>query len=160
MFDSPLLAIYLNDHLSGAVVGVELARRTARNNRGTPYGTPLARLAEEIAEDRKTLEMIMRRLDIGIDRGKVTLAWGAEKLGRLKLNGRVIGYSPLSRVEELELLAVGVEGKLALWRTFTRGNGLDARLAEIDFSALLRRAQSQRRRLERQRVKAAGEAFP
>jgi hypothetical protein len=30
----------------------------------------------------------MRELDVGVDRAKVRGGWAAEKLGRLKLNGR------------------------------------------------------------------------
>ncbi len=33
---------------------------------------------------------------------------GAEKLGRLKPNGRLTGSSNLSRVEELEFLCLGI----------------------------------------------------
>lgn len=36
----------------------------------------------------------------------------AEKLGRLKPNGQLHGYSPLSRVIELEGLYLGISGKL------------------------------------------------
>ena len=39
------------------------------------------------------------------------MAWSAEKFGRLKLNGQLSGYSPLSRLEELEILALVAEGK-------------------------------------------------
>jgi hypothetical protein len=34
----------------------------------------------------------------------------------LKLNGQLRGYSPLSRLDELELLQIGVAGKRRLWR--------------------------------------------
>jgi hypothetical protein len=33
-----LLAIYLNDHLAGATIGVELALRAARENTGSELG--------------------------------------------------------------------------------------------------------------------------
>ena len=45
MFNSRLLAIYLNDHWAGATGGLELAKRTAGANEGTEYGPPLERLA-------------------------------------------------------------------------------------------------------------------
>jgi hypothetical protein len=47
-----LLGIYLNDHLAGAMGGIELARRALRNNRGTPLAADLERLVREIDEDR------------------------------------------------------------------------------------------------------------
>ena len=153
------LSIYLNDHLAGATVGVELARRTAASNRLTDYGRALTELAAEIERDRETLVEIMKRLSLGRDRVKLLVSWGAEKAGRLKLNGQLRGYSPLSRLEELEALSLGVEGKMALWQALRRTHGADPRLGGIDFEELIERARSQRRRFERQRRRAAEEAL-
>ena len=153
------LSIYLNDHLAGATAGASLARRAAGNNRSTGYGEVLEAIAEEIAQDRDALLDVMRRLSVGKDRLKVTLGWGAERAARLKPNGKLLGYSPLSRLEELEALALGVEGKLALWTALGRTHGSDPRLRGVDFDALVERARSQRRRLERQRGRAADEAL-
>jgi hypothetical protein len=153
------LSIYLNDHLAGATAGVELARRAAASNRSTGYGPVLAKLAEEIEEDRQTLLDLMQRLSVSPDRVKMLLSWSAEKAGRLKLNGQLVGYSPLSRLEELEFLAVGVEGKLALWQALRHTHGGDPRLRGIGLQNLIERARSQRRRLERQRRRAAEEAL-
>jgi len=52
-----------------------------------------------------------------------------------------------------------VQGKLALWRTLRETKGDDDRLAGVDLDALIARADSQRRRLERERVRAARDAF-
>jgi hypothetical protein len=159
MADSKYLAIYLNDHLAGAVAGVQLARRAARANRDSAYGERLAELADEINEDRRTLQGLLKRLEIGGDPLKMLAAVGAELFGRLKLNGELLRYSPLSRLEELEILTLGVEGKLALWRTLRATLGDDRRAAELDFDELIKRAESQRRRLGRMRAQAAEEAL-
>jgi hypothetical protein len=153
------LSIYLNDHLAGATVGVNLARRAAGNNRSTSYGEVLSALAVEIEQDRRSLLELMERLSVGQDRLKVALSWGAERAARLKPNGALLRYSPLSRLEELEALALGVHGKLTLWQTLRRTHGADPRLRGIDFEELIDRARSQRRRLERQRTRAADEAL-
>jgi hypothetical protein len=153
------LSTYLNDHLAGSTAGANLARRAAESNEGTSYGPVLATLAAEIQEDRQSLLDVMERLSVGQDRLKLALAWGAEKAGRLKLNGELRGYSPLSRLEELEALSLGVEGKLGLWRTLQRTRGSDPRLSGVDLDELVRRARSQRRRLENQRTRAADEAL-
>jgi hypothetical protein len=153
------LSIYLNDHLAGATVGVRLARRAAASNRSTGYGEALRAIADEIEEDRQTLEDVMRRLAVGRDHLKLALAWGAEQASRLKLNGELLGYSPLSRLEEIEALSLGVEGKAALWKALRGTHGDDPRLRGVDLETLIGRAQSQRRRLERQRIRAAGEAL-
>jgi hypothetical protein len=153
------LSIYLNDHLAGATVGVQLARRTARANKKHPSGPVLAQLAEDIDQDRETLLDLMGRLDTKPDRIKVWLGWTAEKAGRLKLNGELLRYSPLSRLVELEGLALGVSGKLHMWRAFKQVLATDARLAAIDLDALIERAESQRDRLERLRLAAAEESL-
>jgi hypothetical protein len=153
------LAIYLNDHLAGATGGLELARRSASNNRANAYGPVLEELADEIAADRDALQDAMARLGVGRDRVKLLAAWGAEKAGRLKLNGSLLGYSPLSRLEELEVLLLGVEGKQGLWRVLRQTYGDDPRLAAVDLDALSARAQSQQARLERLRLAAADDAL-
>ncbi len=154
-----MLAIYLNDHLAAATAGRELARRAAGSNRASSYGVFLERLADEIEEDRQSLLAIMRAHECGANRLKVAAGWGAEKLGRLKLNGRLLGYSPLSRVVELEALVLGVTGKLALWHTLESLKRDDAAPAEFDLSRLIERAGQQLDQLETHRLRAIAEAF-
>jgi hypothetical protein len=159
MADSKYLSTYLQDHLAAAVGGVQLARRIAGSNRGGDYGEPLARIAAEIDEDRHALQDLMKRLGIGGDPFKILAAVGAERVGRLKLNGELLRYSPLSRLEELELLLLGVEGKLALWRALEATMADDPRVPPLDFEELIKRADSQRRRLARLRLRAASDAL-
>jgi hypothetical protein len=154
-----MLAIYLNDHLAGSTAGRELARRAAGSNRGSEYGPFFEGLAVEIDEDRESLLEIMRALGVRVDQLKVIFGWSGEKLGRLKLNGRLLGYSPLSRVVEIETLALGVTGKLALWRALRELAPRESRLAEFDFEALIARAEHQLDGLESQRLRAAADAF-
>jgi hypothetical protein len=99
----------------------------------------------------------MSRLGVGVDRARTAVAWSAEKLGRLKLNGQLTGYSPLSRLEELEILELGVEGKLLLWQALRHAAAAEIDEAELD--RLIKRAQSQHRRLGRLRRDAAADAL-
>jgi hypothetical protein len=139
----PYLAIYLNDHLAGATGGVELARRVrASNRRHSTFGQPLDRICKEIEEDRAALEQVIDRLGFSQSRVKPAGAWVAEKLGRLKLNGSLRGYSPLSRVLELEGLLIGITGKMALWETLADLEGVER--LEIDFAQMRARATEQR----------------
>jgi hypothetical protein len=156
---SRLLPIYLNDHLAGSTVGVELARRSLKENPAGELGDFLRGLLAEIVEDRATLLQLMERLAVRRSRPKTAAAWTAEKLGRLKLNGQIRGYSPLSRLVELEGLATGIEGKRSLWLALAEILDRDQRLREFDLAALAERAQSQRERLEPHRLAAAAEAL-
>jgi hypothetical protein len=153
------LAIYLNDHLAGSVVGTELVKRALRENRGSPFDEILAWLLGQILEDRATLERLMDELGISKSRVKRTLAFALERVGRLKLNGQLRGYSPLSRLVELEGLMLGVTGKRALWVALENVSGTEPKLRELDFGELRRRADEQLTALERQRVEAARLAF-
>jgi hypothetical protein len=153
-----LLAIYLNDHLAGATAGVELARRLRGSNRGdAEFGPTLAQICAEVEADRETLKDTMERLEIRRGCLKPAAAWAGEKLGRLKLNGQLRGYSPLSRLVELELLSIGIVGKAQMWRALdgTLGESVD----KTDFGQLAERADRQRAKVEELHRIAAARSF-
>ncbi|HEU4598471.1 MAG TPA: hypothetical protein VFS26_01870 [Solirubrobacterales bacterium] len=153
-----LIDIYLNDHLAGATAGVALARRLRASNEGDPeFGPVLADVCAEVEADRRTLQAVMDRLGVGERRIKLVAAALGERLGRLKLNGRLRGYSPLSRLDELELLQVGVLGKRRLWLALEHTHADD--LGEFELAELAERAAGQLRRLETLHLKAASLAL-
>jgi hypothetical protein len=154
-----MLAIYLTDHLGAATGGVELARRTASAQRGSPDGPELARLADEIDADRESLLGIMKALGVGVAHHKVAAGWVAEKVGRLKLNGSWVSRSPLSSVVELEGLLLGVHGKLALWRTLRVLAGDEPRLDAVEIDRLVARAEDQLKRLDDMRLRTSTAVF-
>ncbi|MGW4397422.1 hypothetical protein ACWEHA_19225 [Amycolatopsis nivea] len=154
-----LLGIYLNDQLAMGLAWRELARRAARTNRGTEFETPLHEVASAIAEDVESFRGIMQAVPVRANPVKAGFAIAAERLGRFKLNGRLTSYSPLSRFWELEALAMGIEGKKILWTTLRDSANLGKRLTDVDFDALLLRADRQRSLLEPARVRAGEDAF-
>jgi hypothetical protein len=151
------LHIYLNDHLAGSTTGLELVKRARKENEGTPLGDTLADLEREIDADRDELQRLMDELDVARNPAKEAGAWLAEKASRLKLNGQLTGYSPMSRLIELETLFLGVTGKRQLWIALRDVFG--PRLRDFDFDRLIERAESQRDRIEQHRLAAAREAF-
>jgi hypothetical protein len=153
-----MLAIYLNDHMAGSVVGSRLAMRVARQNEDNDYGTKVAGVAREIEEDRATLRELMDRLGVKRQRLRLGVAWTVEKLMRLKPNGRLVRYSPLSRVLELETLTMGITGKLELWRSMEAIED-GSKMPGFDFDRLIERAEAQRDLVEDLRVRAAREAL-
>jgi hypothetical protein len=151
---SKYLATYLNDHLGAATAGVELVRRAAGENGGSELGAFLSELAVELAADREALEKIMSELGVKPDRAKVAAGWAVEKVGRLKPNAQLRGYSPLSPLVELEGLLAGIRGKLAMWRALAEvadAVGLDRARLE-GFAA---RAESQQADVERHHLEVA-----
>jgi len=153
------LKIYLEDHYAGATAGLELARRTASANSGTPYGPDLERIAREIDQDRDSLRAVMTALGVGLDRFKVAGAWAGEKAGRLKLNGHLTSYSPASRMIEFEGLLVGVTAKRAMWVALRDIAPQEPRLDPEELDALIARAEVQLADIEELRLRAFSEAF-
>jgi len=153
------LSTYLQDHRAGAELGVNLAQRLRDENVGTPYEDFLTLLAQEIEADVQTLEEIMGRF--GVDKSKLKIAGAAigEKLGRMKPNEQLSGYSPLSRVLELEMLRSGVQGKLALWNSLLEVSDHDERLDAEQLQGLAESAEKQLESLREQHRMAAYEAF-
>jgi hypothetical protein len=159
MFPSRRLDVYLNDHLAGAMGGIELCRRALRENSGSDLGAFLEGFLAEVVEDRRALEEVAARL--GSDRSpfKPAAVWALEKAGRLKLNGQLRGYSPLSRLIELEGLQSGVSAKRSLWQALQAAFRDDPRLRGVDLDALIERADRQLTGIETQRLAAAGDAL-
>ncbi len=153
------LGIYLRDQLALGVFWREVARRARDNNRGTPLGDALAEVADGITEDVDTFRTIMRRIGFRPNPVKTRLSVVAERIGRLKLNGQIRGYSPLSRFLELEILTMGIQGKKQLWATLRDLADLATRLPDIDFDHLIDRAEQQRTTLEPFRVRAGTTAL-
>jgi hypothetical protein len=150
-----LLGIYLNDHLAGATGGVELAHRMAGSHHDPAQRMTLQRLAADIDHDRRALLDLMAVLEVPVRHYKISAAWAAEKAARLKLNGRLFARSPLSSLEELEMLRLGVEGKAAGWRTLQALASTDSRLNRDRLDELISRARQQADLLEELRSHAA-----
>ncbi|WP_331769977.1 hypothetical protein OG948_40440 (plasmid) [Embleya sp. NBC_00888] len=154
-----LLRIYLGDHFAGSTGGENLARRIARNHRGRVHGPALSAIADEVAQDRRSLKRIMSDLGIAPPPAKAALAWATERAGRLKPNGRLFGRSPLSSVIELETMRMGVEGKASCWRSLRAVADHDRRLSAQELDELLDRAEAQSRCLEDTRTSIAAATF-
>ena len=153
------LSVYLNDHLAGSTVGVELARRASKENTGTPLGDWLQGLSRELDEDRAILVRLMDRLGVRRNHVEVAAAWTAEKVGRLKLNGQLTGYSPLSPLVELEALHLGITGNVDLWKALRHSVAERLRDIDIDVDERVRRAEGQAQELERHRLDVAAKAL-
>jgi hypothetical protein len=154
-----LLRIYLQDHHAGSTTGLELARRIHGSNKGNEYGEALAPIVDEIAADQKALESIMDDLGFESHSIKDAGAWALEKVGRLKMNGQLTGYSPLSRMVELEGLMTGITGKIGLWAALLQIAPAEPRLDAARLERLRESGESQRRTVEELRERAAREAF-
>ncbi len=169
MASNELLGHYLNDHLAGSVTGLNLAEKIEADNAGTPLGQSMGELVADIGADKATLEDLMAQLGVEKSRVKQTGGWVAEKLSGLKFSDKVTGSDALSRLMQMEMLSIGIEGKLALWRSLQAVAGSARRPGElgaatgqgssVDLDQLIHRAQDQLDKLESHRLEAAVAAF-
>jgi hypothetical protein len=158
--DARLLGIYLEDHVAGAVGGLRLARRFAAQNRGDPAWSAVAALVPELELHLATAERVARAIGRPPGRAKQAAVVAAELAGRLKLNGRLLRYSPLSRLLELEGLVLGSRGRAGLWRALEDlARGGEPALRQFEFADLAARAERQLDELETLRRAAARLAF-
>ena len=156
---SKYLPIYLNDHLGGSTVGLELVQRIAKEYRGTELGTFAEALTPEIKADRDALLEIMELLGAAKDQTKVAMGWITEKFGRLKPNGELRERSPLTPLIELEGLSLGIEGKRSLWLALAAVDAVAERIGRARLDDLVARAEDQRTRVEERRLDAARQAL-
>jgi hypothetical protein len=149
-----LIAIYIEDHLALSLAGVRLARRCRRENPANELGRFLDGLIPDLEQDRAMLREVAGALRTGGSAAKQLAAAGGEWLGRFKPNGRLFGYSELSRLWELEALEAGSLSRECLWRALDRAGRKDPRLSTFEFAPLEERARQQREALEGFRLRA------
>lgn len=153
------LGVYLNDHLAGSVIALELLEQLQDDARGSQDAATLANLRTEIAADRQTLETLIHQLEIEFSQPRQALAWVTEKLGQVKLRVDDPSHGALRRLEALETVAIGLAGKRALWRALEAVAAGYPALYGMDFPLLLRRADEQFDIGEGLRLKAARDAL-
>lgn len=151
-----MLEIYLRDHRAGASGGAALANRVAERYAGDPGYAPVTELAAEIGDDRDTLERLLDALNVSGGLGKRALALLGERLGRLKPNGHIRTRSPLSRLEELEMLSAGIRAKARLWAALDAARVAPER---FDMADLRGRAERQLDVVDGLQRRAAIDAF-
>jgi hypothetical protein len=150
---------YLNDHLAGAMMGSDLARQIRSRNQGTPLGELMASLAPQIEEDRQSLIELMRRIDSPRRPVRQAGAWVTAQASRLKFWGPTAGEPALGTFLALESLALGVRGKLSLWKALDQVADQHPTIASEDLAVLIGRAESQYDALEQERLAAGRRAL-
>jgi len=149
------IATYLNDHLAGAVVAVELMENLEGVYAGEPIADFIANLRADVEADRKELEEIMSRLEISESRTRKASAWFTEKFTQLKLRLDDPAHGVLRLFESLEALSLGIEGKRSLWLALSAAAEVSPQLRIADYQRLRQRAEEQRDRVEKKRLELA-----
>lgn len=153
------IATYLNDHLAGSVVAVELMENLETVYAGQPIADFIAKLRADIEVDILELEDLMGQLQISESRTRKASAWLTEKFTQLKLRLDDPAHGDLRLFESLEALSLGIEGKRSLWLALSAAAELSPQLRIADYQRLQQRAEEQRARVEDQRLELARKAL-
>jgi hypothetical protein len=153
------LETYLNDHLAGSVVALELLDHLEKDGVGTAEASILADVHADIEADRQELEAFMAQRGIVVSAPKKATGWLVEKLSELKLHLDDAGDGALRRLEALETVSLGIAGKQALWDSLAAAAEDAPELNGLDYPRLGRRAETQRGVVEGLRLHAAKEAL-
>jgi hypothetical protein len=153
------LAVYLNDHLAGSAAGLTLMDDLASRVEGTALAPKLRALAAEVREDQQLLRETLDRLAAGERRVAQAAAWLGEKVSEKRLALAARNHPALGLLEGLESIALGLQGKLAIFRVLAELGALDPRLAGLPYGARADRTVLQHGMIEAERRAAAREAF-
>jgi len=148
------LATYLNDHLAGAATAIELLRHLLDVERDPDRRAQLQQISLDVEKDRLTLKQIMQAADVSESEPRKAAGWIAGKAAQIKLRLDDPDSGDLYRLQSLEALVLGIEGKFALWRAL-REVLVGVRNDLADFDSLERRAESQATIVDRLRIEAA-----
>jgi hypothetical protein len=118
------LKTYMKDHHMGSVAAVQLLDHLVSANAAKPHETFFIALRREVCEDQTALEKMLHDLHGSEGVMRNAAAFVGEKLSRVKLLLEDPSGSRLAYFEKLEALAIGIEGKRALWRALARRRGL------------------------------------
>jgi hypothetical protein len=144
------LTTYLNDHLAGSVVALELLGHLEESHPDGDIVRFAAELRADIEADRQQLRTLMDYLHISESSPRKAAAWLTEKFSELKLRLDDKVGGALHLFEALEALSLGIEGKRALWLALHT-----ATINVLDYELLIKRAEEQRSRVETVRLQTA-----
>jgi hypothetical protein len=135
---SHALETYLSDHHAGSVAGVDFARRVMPD------------LAVEIEADQAVLEGLMTELGVRTHHWKGFGGWFAAK---------VVRHTGPHDLVALETLALGIAGKLMLWKALEPAQESNPYLGALDLNRLIDRATAQFDEVEREHMRRAAQLF-
>jgi hypothetical protein len=150
---------YLNHHLAGSVAGLQALEHLEAAEKGTPMARVLSELRAEGTADRHILEELMARLGVSESETQKATAWFGEKVFHAlqPLNEQSSGA--LHLLLTLEAVALGLEGRRALWLALASAAEDSATLQGLNYQTLVQRAENQRDRVELLRLEAAKKAL-
>ena len=149
------MSAYLNDHLAGAQAALEIVGLLDELGDSGVWRS----IGMAIAEDRDELLRLVDTVGPPPSTLRRAAGWTAEKLAELKIRLDDPSSGALRRLELIEALAIGIDGKRALWTALQRGANGKTGLGPVNYQRLIARADEQRQIVEAERLEAAAQAL-
>lgn len=153
------LTEYLNDHLAGSVVALELLDRLIDAYKGKPFERFFRDLRDDIHADQEDLKGLIQKLGVAESAVRKAGAWFLEKLSRPKIDLDDGAKPDFGLLLALETLLLGITGKRSLWRALQAASRTVPDLARLDYAGLEKRAIEQCERVEARRLEIARSVF-
>jgi hypothetical protein len=150
-----ILRTYLNDHLAGSVGALELLDHLIKIHEKSDRESFYRGLRAEIEEDQKVLQNLLEQVGGRESSVRKAAAWLSEKVGQAKLAFDDPGGNQLRVLEALETLALGIQGKLLIWRALASASDSIPAVRTVDFTRLQGRAREQFERVDAERLRMA-----
>jgi hypothetical protein len=150
---------YLNDHLAGSAVAIELIEAISQAQVDPEETQFFTKLQAEVERDRELLIRLIERL--GQNESGLRQAAGAisAKASRLKLWWEGLELGELGLFEALEVLTLGIQGKRALWALLAEIAPWLPEWRGVAFAEFEMAALSQRDAVEIRRIEAGKDAL-
>jgi len=146
---------YLNDHLAGSCGALDLLKNLTEREEIASNRSFYQDLYDKIKEDQTLLTELLDDLGLKQDASTKAAAVMTAKVGRLKLMWEGLDAGELGLFEALEMLVLGITGKLLLWIALKEVKDAHPALSKYDFNCLAEAAREQRAGVEKMRIKAA-----
>ena len=117
------LATYLNDHLAGSLIAVQILEHL--ESEATDLIQDLGALKAEIEADRRQLKELLDRLGISESRVRKVTSWITEQVTEAKFEADDESRGTLRRLERLESLALGIDCEYFDLLDLAQGYGQD-----------------------------------
>jgi hypothetical protein len=150
------LTTYLNDHHAGSEAALEMLDLLHDIDDSGFW----LEVRHDVESDRRELLRLMTSMNSTPSALRRAAAWMSEKLAELKMHADDRSRDgALRRLELIEALSLGIDGKKALWTALRAASENAPELALLDYQNLVARAETQRRLVELRRLQAAADAL-
>lgn len=153
------LATYLFDHFAGSEAALEMMENLEKVYPDSQVATVVARIRPELEYERDVLRKILDAMQAKPSTTRRVAGWLSEKVVEFKLRVDDPSSAALRLLESVEMLSIGISGKIALWKALDGAKSAEPVLLDVDYQRLLEMANTQHALVESVRMNAAREAF-